>query len=123
MPTMWAIARHWAESSLFDFDLDIPYCFACGQIADCDIDAATQAAMWNSAIGSLERAHLADRCDDGLDGPQNIVPLCPPCHRIMPVFGFGEGPDAIKWVKESGGYRGFIEQIMKNHPRFAHRDG
>jgi len=38
----------------------------------------------------LDRAHLADRCFGGLDGPQNLALLCRWCHCAMPVCTTGE---------------------------------
>lgn len=45
-----------------------------------------------------ERAHVIDRCYGGLDGVQNIVPLCVPCHKEMPPFIPGEEAKALAWL-------------------------
>lgn len=116
VPTLWVIASHWATREVFRFDLELPCCFGCGYVADCKDDPAPK-VQWNSAAGQLERAHLVDRCAGGLDGPQNVVPLCSPCHRVMPVFDIGEGPDAIEWVKAGGRlplYQSIATQVFGN---------
>jgi 5-methylcytosine-specific restriction endonuclease McrA len=42
----------------------------------------------------LERAHLVDRMQDGLDGPQNLALLCPSCHAMMPPYCPDDADDA-----------------------------
>jgi 5-methylcytosine-specific restriction endonuclease McrA len=46
--------------------------------------------------GGLERGHLVDHARGGAGTPDNLVPLCWECNRIMPSFGPGdilpEGP-------------------------------
>lgn len=100
MPSLWTIAEYWAQHEVFDFDLSQPSCFACGR--EPPATSGTQRDRWDAASGYLERAHLVDRCRGGLDGPQNIVPLCFPCHHAMPPFDVGEGQAAIEWVQAGG---------------------
>jgi hypothetical protein len=72
MPPMVAIERHW--------DLPHGYCARCKQPARC------------------EKAHIIDRCHGGLDGPQNLVPLCYPCHSDQPSYEPGDEPFALEWI-------------------------
>lgn len=60
MPSIARIAAH--------HDLPPDECWRCGR------------------DGYVERAHIVARVWDGLDGPQNIALLCPPCHRRTPAF-------------------------------------
>jgi hypothetical protein len=94
--SLWVIVSYWSARDTFGKIGDSPHCFACGQEAPCQ--AGAPAVRWNGALGYLERAHLVDHWLGGLDGPQNLVPLCCPCHRKMPMFGVGDGPKAIEWV-------------------------
>lgn len=104
MPTMWAIVRYWTGRGPFGFseeELAAPFCFGCG-LEITGTSGRTPAARWESAAGRLERAHLVDRFLGGLDGPQNIVPLCVMCHRVMPVFDVEHGDDALAYVTDGG---------------------
>ncbi len=104
MPTMWAIVRYWTGRGPFGFtedELAAPFCFGCG-IEITGVPGRTPATRWESASGRLERAHLVDRFLGGLDGPQNIVPLCVMCHRVMPVFDVEHGDDALAYVTDGG---------------------
>lgn len=73
MPNVKRIAVWWAahEPDL-GIDLAEPRCFRCG--ADSE--------SWRD----LERAHIVDRALNGLDHESNLALLCPPCHRVMPMF-------------------------------------
>lgn len=96
MPVPWEIAAYWHERGLPpDGRLEVPFCFRCFCVFRFDPDARPE-DRWNGA--ALERAHLVDRIRGGLDGPQNLMPLCHRCHKVMPSFDPGEGPDAIAWV-------------------------
>jgi hypothetical protein len=75
-----------------------PVCFAC------EVGAET----WFE----FEKAHLIDRCLDGLDGPQNVIPLCHRCHRTMPSFGPGEEEEAWAWIRD---HPHWLEPLI-NHP-------
>jgi hypothetical protein len=102
MPALWVIARYWHRAPLPVADiLAVPYCFRCGRRVVQDHPRSLE-DRWNAAVGYLERAHLVDRIRGGLDGPQNLMPLCHRCHKIMPSFDPGEGPDAIAWVLRGG---------------------
>lgn len=72
MPSMSKIEAHWG--------LEHGYCARCRQPARC------------------EKAHLIDRCAAGLDGPQNLVPLCYPCHAEMASYAPGDEALALSWV-------------------------
>jgi 5-methylcytosine-specific restriction endonuclease McrA len=71
MPVMRRILAH--------HELSDAYCVRCGY------------------EGSLERAHIIDRCYGGLDGPQNLAPLCSLCHRQQPIFQPGDETVALEW--------------------------
>jgi 5-methylcytosine-specific restriction endonuclease McrA len=45
----------------------------------------------------LERAHVIDRCGDGLDVEPNLRPLCVTCHRLQPMFVNGQEAEAAQW--------------------------
>lgn len=49
-------------------------------------------------VDHLERAHLIDRCYDGLDGAQNLAALCGWCHKQMPSFYNGDEDEAMRWL-------------------------
>ena len=105
MPDLWAIASYWAEREVFRVDLTWPHCFGCrtsGPLEDDDDNPPSDRALWRASSSFLDRAHLVDRMYGGLDGPQNLVPLCTRCHRLMPVHRLGDGPAAIKWVQDGG---------------------
>lgn len=95
MPQIWTVASYWHKRGTFAVDLDDPHCFRCGFVARCKQDTSPR-CRWNSA--ALVRAHLYDRWAGGLDGPQNIVPLCSRCHGIMPMFLARAELHPIDWV-------------------------
>lgn len=100
MPSVLAIAKHWAGRHPFeDVHLDEPQCFGC----------RWSATAWSSA--NFERAHLVDRFLGGLDHAGNLVPLCRPCHRVMPMFEIDQGQDAIDWVG-AGGWVGEVADLV-----------
>jgi len=102
MPPLWTLARYWAgRLGYSDDDLAVPFCFGCGTEMPYKKRAPAQ-QRWNEAAGRLERAHLVDRWCGGLDGPQNVIPLCSLCHRLMPTFGIDQGDAALAWVTEGG---------------------
>jgi hypothetical protein len=99
MPTVWKLVEYWAaRPDVFQVRPQIPHCFGCGDEVPYD-EAATPKERWNGASGYFERAHLVARVYDGLDGPQNIVPLCGLCHRMMPD---DDGTAAIAWLQRGG---------------------
>lgn len=88
----WCLERHDLAVRLFgQVDVGEPSCYGCGWWCEDFIDDDTN--RWH-----LERAHLIDRCRDGLDGAQNLVLLCRDCHRSMPSFGPGSEAMAMAWV-------------------------
>jgi hypothetical protein len=98
MPSLWQIAEYWyIRDDVFDVDLRNPHCFGCGDRAGSQ--AATLRIRWQDAACKLDRAHLVARVYDGLDGPQNIVPLCGPCHRFQPD---DDGARAVAWIQRGG---------------------
>lgn len=48
-------------------------------------------------LANLERAHIIDRCFDGLDEVSNIAPLCWQCHKAQPIFRPGDEYQARAW--------------------------
>lgn len=106
-PTLPVVARYWWErGDMFPMDAAdyaTPHCFACCLIVPRRAYAMTDtvSVRWDRASRWLDRAHLADRCRGGLDGPQNLVPLCLACHHRMPSFG--SGWDALAWALGGGG--------------------
>ena len=101
LPSLWAVAVYWADRGTFAVDLDNPHCFACSAIARPQ-DSLAPAVRWNRSRGRLDRSHLVTRARGGLDGPQNLVPLCIPCNQLMPVFGIGQAAEAVRWVQDGG---------------------
>lgn len=107
MPSLWKIASYWAERDTFAIDITEPECLACGVTPIGDtarrMEGLEGRDRWNAALGFIERAHLVDHCDGGLDAVQNLVPLCAYCHRRkMPEFRCGTGRWAIAWVQGGG---------------------
>jgi hypothetical protein len=100
LPDLWTIVSYWAErDDLFYVELEHPNCFACGRTYGMD-DIPEPRDRWIAARSKLERGHLVNRARDGLDGPQNLVPLCGMCNKSMPIFS---RPDpAIEWVLDGG---------------------
>jgi hypothetical protein len=72
MPTTTRVAAHWGA--------DKHRCMRCG-------------------ARRPDRAHIVNRCDDGLDGPQNLWLLCPGCHAEMPSVGPQEVAYAWRWLR------------------------
>ena len=109
MPSLWVIADYWHNRpDVLELDpegIEAPYCFGCYIEAPYDLELPLK-DRWRRANRCLQRAHLVDRCVGGLDGPQNIVPLCAFCHRHMPAFGVGQGPAAMAWVIAGGCLQG-----------------
>jgi hypothetical protein len=62
MPSLNKIAQHWGREQE-----DCSCCWRCDRTC------------------SPVRAHIIDRCYDGLDGPQNLWLLCAPCHYEQPT--------------------------------------
>lgn len=84
MPALKALAAYHGMGS-------DPHCFVCGYGRGGD---------WVSAGSWLDRAHVIDRFLGGLDGPQNLRPLCRLCHNIQPVFEPGQEAEALTWFGE-----------------------
>jgi hypothetical protein len=105
MASLWEIARYWSERTPAEFSfepLPWPHCFACNQDVPC-LEEDSIPDRWNKAGVYLVRAHLVDRELGGLDGPQNLVPLCQKCHRGMLSFrGYDEYPGPAEWVRRGG---------------------
>lgn len=107
LPSLWTIASYWLdEGKTFVVDIDYPNCFACFTPAVQDmrpIEAIPDLReRWRAITGKLERGHLVNRARNGLDGPQNLVPLCHACNKIMPVFDSPLPPGPIEWVQNGG---------------------
>ena|ERR1017187_845765 len=103
LPSLWTIAEYWSGRDVFDLTLPWPHCFSCFREAPCREEDSPR-DRWNGASRYLDRAHLVDRAFNGLDGPQNMVPLCRLCHRrMMPMFrGYDEYPGPELWVQRGG---------------------
>ena len=82
MPSMRRIAAHHGLGQ-------DPYCVVCGY--------GPPASTWMAASSYLERAHIIDRCFDGLDVEANLAPLCGSCHRSQPIFEPGDEERALAW--------------------------
>jgi 5-methylcytosine-specific restriction endonuclease McrA len=95
---MRRVHEYRAKQDLIMSVLTLPHCFRCGETFMLDGPVSPR-YQWDNSAGYLERAHLVDRSRGGLDGPQNLMPLCHRCHKAMPSFDPGEGPDAIAWIR------------------------
>lgn len=96
MQRLAAVVEHW--------DAEHGRCLRCGRSARC------------------ERAHLIDRSQDGLDGVQNLVPLCFPCHHEQPVFFAGQEARALAWLATSDQFEWSMrlaERTLEQFPQFA----
>ena len=82
MPTLLAIARYHGLG-------EVSYCVRCGYRPPWD--------HWGISSTYLERAHIIDRCFDGLDVAPNLAPLCSWCHRTQPIFKPGDEAEAYAW--------------------------
>ncbi len=102
MPSLWVIASYWAErDDWFRVDLEVPRCFACGLHGGHPEDEPDLEARWAQAR-RLERGHIVNWARNGLDGVQNLVPLCAYCNMYMPVFGIEEDEEATAWIIGGG---------------------
>ena len=109
----WNIAQYWAgrldcfprdeaesrfpENLCWWIGLGEPYCFACHILMP--VEDGLGMKSWQQASRFLDRAHLVDRSQGGLDGPQNVMLLCKQCHREMPEFTGEEAELALLWVR------------------------
>jgi hypothetical protein len=101
LPSMWRIASYWAQrAGWFDVIIDRPHCFACGVRGGWPEDVTDPETRWS--LAGLERGHIVNRARDGLDGVQNLVPLCHLCNRVMPIFDVEHDGAAIAWLIEGG---------------------
>lgn len=102
MPPLRKIAEHWLDRPEWPdykgnyIGLGEPFCARCGWLAPVE-DGRPDS--WDRAGKFLDRAHLIDRIKGGLDGVQNLVPLCHLCHDTMPSFGPGQEEEAYAWVR------------------------
>lgn len=104
LPSLWRVAKYWAEEDpeqLFSVDPDRPNCFACGRVVPEPV-GETPEQKWNNSGNLLQRGHLVNRARYGLDGVQNLVPLCRACNMAMPIFESAEIPGPIEWVIGGG---------------------
>lgn len=77
-------------------------------------DMSTPKGRWNASSRFLERGHLIDRCFDGLDDVQNLVPVCHRCHKLQPSCEPGDEKRAIEYVL-NGGKICVYGEIIKSH--------
>lgn len=106
MPSLTRIVKYWStdrNAAVFPnleshgIGWGEPFCFRCGWLAPLPEQPKTK--VWIHATGWLDRAHLVDHFLGGVDGPENLVPLCTICHRRMPEL-FHERDKAIAWINE-----------------------
>jgi hypothetical protein len=90
MPTMKTLLDHWEMAE--------PYCRKC---------------LVPQRLGVLERAHLIDHARGGLDGVQNLVPLCWDCHKRMPSFKNGDETEVLQWI--STPWEGWMHDTVRLH--------
>ena len=86
MPSHKAIYDYWTEQDNELLGQEEPGCMACHSVVVDDIHPS----RWG---GLLDRAHIIDRADYGLDGPQNLMLLCKWCHSRQPSFQ----PESFSW--------------------------
>ena len=86
MPSHKAIYDYWTEQDNELLGNEEPGCMACHSVVVDDIHPS----RWG---GLLDRAHIIDRADYGLDGPQNLMLLCKWCHSRQPSFQ----PESFTW--------------------------
>ena len=99
MPSLSTIVDWWVdhwEGEMTKGYWDEPFCFRCGWVPPFDPFTGDP---WKVG-GWLERAHLKDWALGGSNSPDNLVPLCPTCHKAMPSFG--SSIDALVWIDEAG---------------------
>lgn len=125
MPTLFACAEYWAERLQpeadrwprvrFDVALAEPFCFRCGWLAPVEEEGPTK-TRWAKATPYLDRAHLIDRFQGGLDVVANIIPLCHLCHRVMGMFEPGKETEVFAWLR-LGPTRDPLLQLMTDQWR------
>lgn len=97
----WVIAEQWRErlTSSRMIGLGEPYCFRCWwMVPRVLLRGEDVPSLWNAAGSLLDKCHLIDRAEGGLDVPANMVMMCRVCHRAQPAFFPGEEDLAIDWV-------------------------
>jgi hypothetical protein len=108
LPTLWRIVQHWRYGGVFRTDPAWPHCFACWCPVPGLEDCTEGKDRWLAAGSWLETGHLVNRARCGLDGVQNLVPLCRFCNRIMPIFDSPASPGPVEWV-QAGGWKQYFE--------------
>jgi hypothetical protein len=109
---IWDIVTYWEPQGVFPILIGEPACFACEiRVPLPPENEWGNQKRWDRASRWLERGHLVNRCRDGLDGVQNLVPLCHRCNKLMPIFG--DGPSAIAWVLRGGWVAEFAERLKQ----------
>lgn len=90
------------------------------RLRDCEAhwDVAPSTCIRCGAIARCERAHLIDRSLDGLDGVQNVVPLCVRCHKAMPAFFPGEEAKALSWLVVEDSHEWLLAQVHAVQAQF-----
>lgn len=82
MPSLKKIAAFWNLP-------EPPACVRCGYESGDE--------RWPATSMHLQRAHIIDRCFDGLDALCNVAPLCYGCHKSQPIFRPGDEAAALRW--------------------------
>lgn len=125
-PTLLAIAEYWLsrpdrfpENPQLRYGLDQPCCMACGWRPPA-IDG-TEREIWARTTG-LHRAHLAPRWPYGLDGVQNQVNLCKPCHGEMNDSD-DHGELALLWLRTHDSYNEIVTRRVERLIALLGTDG
>jgi len=59
----------------------------------------------------LDRAHIIDRSDYGLDFECNLFLLCSFCHASQPIFEADKIEEAFDWVLNANPFYDFLNSI------------
>ena len=112
------VAKHWAHREDRDVvlpnfvDYGEPSCMACGYWREDWDSPSTIAAKWNST--SLEVCHIVARQFGGTEDLDNLILMCPTCHRDSPDVNDG-GEAMRQWLASPHlkGIRGELVRIMR----------
>lgn len=126
VPAASVIVRYWAERESsskqpapwdsYGWDWFEPACMACGMAAPGELSDPPRWTDWNRTEGWLNRCHVIPRVRNGLDGPQNLVLMCEPCHQAQPQTDDPE--DTWRYMRE----RTLLDRLVQSG-YLAIRDG
>lgn len=123
MPSLLNVVEYWWDrhgTDLYDIlphsltRVEEPGCWACGWLTPpwiSDDPNLPFEKRWELATKYLDRAHLIDRCFDGLDIAPNLVPLCVICHKEQPSYRPGMEENALSWVASHDVQPGFFQMF------------